>query len=274
MLMNWCIAGLKNKESKMKEEYFYCGECGSEVKEDDNFCSICGANLNSGNPNGENITVPQVEEEEEDITPMELNRTVVLKKYPDEISAEIAKHVLDENGVSSIISKDDSGGMQPNLQFVGRVRLLVFSKDLKRAKQILNIDNRKSTFDGFDSEMFLGLRTVIYHVDNIEKGKEWYSRALEINPYFDEPFYVGFNVGGFELGLDPDAESTSVKQDGHIAYWGVSNIEEVFKHLILIGAQRHEEIKDVGSGILVASVIDPFGNIFGIIENPHFEIKK
>lgn len=257
----------------MKEEYFYCGECGSEVREDDNFCSICGANLNSGNPESENITVPLVEEEEKDITPMELNRTVVLKKYPDEISAEIAKHVLDENGISAIISKDDSGGMTPNLQFVGRVRLLVFGKDLKRAKQILNIDNRKSPFDGFDSEMFLGLRTVIYHVDDIKKGKEWYSRALEINPYFDEPFYVGFNVGGFELGLDPDADSASVKQDGHIAYWGVSNIEEVLKHLILIGAQRHEEIKDVGSGILVASVIDPFGNIFGIIENPHFEIK-
>jgi hypothetical protein len=261
------------KENKMEEEYFYCGECGSEVKEEDNFCSVCGANLSDVNPAGDDITVPQIKEEEEDLTPMELNRTVVLKKYSDEISAEIDKQVLGENGISAIISKDDSGGMTPNLQFVMRVRLLVLNKDLKRARQILKIDGRKSSFDSFDSEMFLGLRTVIYHVDNIEKGKEWYTRALETNPYFDEPFYVGFNVGGFELGLDPDAEDASVKQNGYIAYWGVSNIEEVFKHLILIGAQRHEEVKDVGSGILVASVVDPFGNILGIIENPHFEMK-
>lgn len=51
---------------------------------------------------------------------------------------------------------------------------------------------------------FLGLRTSIYHVTDISKAKEWYSAVLEIEPYFNEPFYVGFNVGGFELGLDPD----------------------------------------------------------------------
>lgn len=253
----------------MKEEYFYCGECGSEVKEEDNFCSVCGANLYSDNNDKEEIAIPEFEEEE--INPDDLNRTVVLNKYADEISAEIAKQVLNENGISSIISKDDAGGMTPNLQFVMRIRLLVFSKDLKRAKQILNLDEKKNPFDNFDSEMFLGLRTVIYPVDNIDKGKEWYSRALEITPYFDEPFYVGFNVGGYELGLDPNADNSSVKSGGHVAYWGVSNIENVFNHLILIGAQRHEEIKDVGDGIMVASVIDPFGNVFAIIENPHFE---
>jgi|GEM_PF-394802 len=254
----------------MKEEYFYCGGCGSEVKEDDNFCCVCGANLNAEEQSDDKLFVPEVEEIEEEDISADQNRTVVLRKFQDEISAEIAKQALNEKGISAIISKDDAGGMTPNLQYVMRVRLLVLNKDLKRAKKILNLDEKKNSFDNFDSEMFLGLRTVIYHVDNIEKGKEWYSRALEINPYFDEPFYVGFNVGGYELGLDPDAENASIKQGGHVAYWGVSNIEEVFKHLIMIGAQRNEDIKDVGGGIMAASVIDPFGNVFGIIQNPYF----
>ena len=53
--------------------------------------------------------------------------------------------------------------------------------------------------------MFLGLRTAIYHVDDIAKGKAWYAQVLGIEPYFDQPFYVGFNAGGYELGLQPSA---------------------------------------------------------------------
>ena len=52
--------------------------------------------------------------------------------------------------------------------------------------------------------MILGLRTVIYHVPDLPGAKSWYARAFGIAPYFDKPYYVGFNVGGFELGLDPD----------------------------------------------------------------------
>lgn len=52
--------------------------------------------------------------------------------------------------------------------------------------------------------MFLGPRTVIYHVGDLDRAKEWYANVLGGRPYFDEPFYVGFDVGGFELGLQPD----------------------------------------------------------------------
>jgi catechol 2,3-dioxygenase-like lactoylglutathione lyase family enzyme len=52
--------------------------------------------------------------------------------------------------------------------------------------------------------LFLGLRTAIYHVDDLRKAKEWYSDLLGVEPYFDDPFYVGFKVGGYELGLDPE----------------------------------------------------------------------
>lgn len=119
----------------------------------------------------------------------------------------------------------------------------------------------------------LGLRTVIYHVPDIAQAKEWYTRALGSAPYFDEPFYVGFNVGGFELGLDPNGEG-SAGEGGTTAYWGVPDVQEALNRLLGIGAELRESAKDVGGGIRVASVCDPFGNVFGIIENPHFNVSE
>jgi predicted enzyme related to lactoylglutathione lyase len=120
--------------------------------------------------------------------------------------------------------------------------------------------------------MFLGLRTVIYHVDDLEKAKAWYTRASGVAPYFDQPFYVGFNVGGYELGLDPDGSDKAGASGSPVAYWGVENIKESLEHLLGLGATLHADVQDVGEGILVATVRDPFGNILGIIENPHFSL--
>jgi len=120
--------------------------------------------------------------------------------------------------------------------------------------------------------MFHGLRTVIYHAPDLQKAKAWYSAAFEIAPYFDEPYYVGFQVGGFELGLDPDGVGVSVGNNA-VAYWGVSNIETAYARMLENGASVRKPVQDVGGDIKVASVADPFGNVIGLIENPHFAAK-
>ena len=118
---------------------------------------------------------------------------------------------------------------------------------------------------------FLGLRTAKYHAPDLARTKAWYSEVLGVAPYFDEPFYVGFNVGGFELGLDPDATAQG-KGEGSVAvYWGVASADQALARLITLGASPHSAVQDVGEGIRVASVLDPFGNVLGIIENPHFK---
>ena len=121
--------------------------------------------------------------------------------------------------------------------------------------------------------MLAGLRTVIYQVDDLAAARRWYTAALGIEPYFAEPFYVGFNVGGYELGLDPDGEKVA-KGNNAIAYWGVSDIKIVSKKLKELGVETVAEATTVGEGIFVAQFKDPFGNIFGIIENPHFKIEE
>lgn len=115
-----------------------------------------------------------------------------------------------------------------------------------------------------------GLRTVIYGVTDLERAKKWYADALGIEPYFDMPFYVGFNVGGYELGLDPNAGATGA--GGCTAYWGVDDVVKAVAHMESTGATVHSPVNEVGEGIKVASVRDPFGNLIGIVENPHFDL--
>lgn len=116
--------------------------------------------------------------------------------------------------------------------------------------------------------MLLGLRTAIYPVNDLNQAKEWYAQVAEKPPYFDEVFYVGFEIGGFELGLIPDGQAGI---NGSQALWGVSNAEEEFARLLSLGAIALDPVTEVGGGIKVAAVQDPFGNRFGIIENPHFK---
>ena len=120
--------------------------------------------------------------------------------------------------------------------------------------------------------MFQGLRTEICGVSNIETAKKWYAEALGFEPYFDEPYYVGFNVGGFELGLNPNAATVTKASAGVIAYWGVENIESEYERLLSPGAIEPKAVQDVGNGIRVGTVLDPFGNIVGLIRNPEFKI--
>jgi predicted enzyme related to lactoylglutathione lyase len=114
----------------------------------------------------------------------------------------------------------------------------------------------------------------LYHAPNLAKAKAWYSDMLGVAPYFDQPFYVGFNVGGYELGLDPDPSTTPGGSGGVVVYWGVSDIRTTLDRLVSLGASVRSDVQEVGGEIKVATVFDPFGNIFGIIENPHFTLPK
>lgn len=117
--------------------------------------------------------------------------------------------------------------------------------------------------------MINGLRTAKYPVVDLDQAKVWFSQVFGCKPYFDEPFYVGFNIGGFELGLVPDGEPGL---HGCAAYWGVENIEGEVRRIVALGATIHDPIQDVGGGIRVVELKDPFGNLLGLIENPQFDL--
>lgn len=116
--------------------------------------------------------------------------------------------------------------------------------------------------------MFLGLRTVIYPTRDLGAATRWFAGVLGIEPYFVEPFYVGFDVGGYELGLDPHGDPA----DGPRTYWGAADADEAVAALLRAGATAANPVRDVGEGIRVATVVEPEGNVIGVIENPHFAL--
>jgi predicted enzyme related to lactoylglutathione lyase len=120
--------------------------------------------------------------------------------------------------------------------------------------------------------VILGLATVIYHVPDLSRATAWYAAAFQTQPYFDEPFYVGFNIGGYELGLDPDMTSGRTGDAGGLAYWRTKDIAGTVRHFLDCGAALASDVRDVGGGIKVAAVADPFGNVIGLIENPQFQL--
>lgn len=119
--------------------------------------------------------------------------------------------------------------------------------------------------------MLQGLRSAIYPVADLAAAKAWYAKVTGLQPYFDEPFYVGFEVGGFELGLVPEGTPGTT---GVQALWGVASAAEAKARLLSLGATLLQDVMDVGGGIKVGSVQDPFGNRLGFIENPLFDLGK
>lgn len=123
-----------------------------------------------------------------------------------------------------------------------------------------------------DHRSLLGLRTAIYAVPDLAKARAWYAEVAERAPYFDEEFYVGFDVGGFELGLIPEPDAPADRDAAGVAFWGVADAEAAYARLLELGAADHEPIQDVGGGVKIGAVRDPWGNVFGIVENPHFRL--
>ncbi|MFT4050172.1 MAG: hypothetical protein QM648_10110 [Solirubrobacterales bacterium] len=114
----------------------------------------------------------------------------------------------------------------------------------------------------------LGLRTTIYPTDDLVQSVKYFNELLGKQPYFDEPFYVGYDVGGYELGIDPNSDVS----DGVQSYWGVADIVVAAEELIASGATVVSEVNDTGEGIKVAQFRLPTGDLFGLIENPHFKL--
>jgi predicted enzyme related to lactoylglutathione lyase len=106
-----------------------------------------------------------------------------------------------------------------------------------------------------------GVKTIIYPVRDLARAKARFSELLGVEPYADTPYYVGFKVGGQDIGLDPNGHTT-----GPVAYHHVEDIKSSLDALLEAGAETEQEIKNVGEGRLIATVKDPDGNLIGLLQ--------
>lgn len=125
-----------------------------------------------------------------------------------------------------------------------------------------------------------GLATISFFAEDVKAAKKWYSELLGLEPYFERPdaenpAYVEFRIGDYEheLGIiDKKFEPQGAKKNtgGAVVFWHVDDVEEMLEKLIAMGAKEYEPLTKREAGFVTASVIDPFGNILGIMHNPHY----
>lgn len=123
--------------------------------------------------------------------------------------------------------------------------------------------------------MLRGLTTTSFWAADLMAAKEWYTKLLGIAPYFERPGYIEFRLGDYqhELGIidskyaPPGAAEAPA---GAIIYWHVDDLPAAYAQLLAMGAQEYQPIIERGHGFVTASVVDPFGNILGVMVNPHY----
>lgn len=117
----------------------------------------------------------------------------------------------------------------------------------------------------------LWLRSHIIQATDIKEVADWYEKVLEKKPYFEAECYIGFEAGGFELGVFQRKKDEISVWNNIEVYWGVEDINKEFQRLQDLWATPKESPVEVGGWIIMATVADPFGNMFWIIFNPIFQ---
>jgi len=129
--------------------------------------------------------------------------------------------------------------------------------------------------------MFRGLSTVSFYADDLAAARAWYTELLGVEPYFafppapQPPAYIEFRIGDDEdeLGFVDRRwapAGASAAPGGAVVFWHVDDLEAAVARLLELGATEYEPVTPRGSGFVTASVVDPFGNVLGVMTNPHF----
>ena len=132
-----------------------------------------------------------------------------------------------------------------------------------------------------DKQILRGIATLSFWAADVEAAKAWYTELLGLAPYFErpgpdgKPAYIEFRLGDYqhELGIINSSyapKSTTAGPGGAIAYWHIDDVAATFEKIIAMGAKEYEALTTRGPGFITASVVDPFGNILGLMYNRHY----
>ncbi|SKD04160.1 hypothetical protein SAMN05660461_2770 [Chitinophaga ginsengisegetis] len=126
-----------------------------------------------------------------------------------------------------------------------------------------------------NTNILRGFATLTFYAADHEAAKKWYTELTGIPPYFEKPGYAEFRLGDYqnELGIIDSKyapKSAGNGPGGAVIYWHVDDIQAGLEKLLQLGATTFEPVTERGHGFVTASVVDPFGNILGIMYNPHY----
>ena len=121
-----------------------------------------------------------------------------------------------------------------------------------------------------------GMATLNYFAADHAAAKRWYTDFLGVAPYFERPGYAEFRLGDYqqELGIIDSKYvhglDSANGRAGVVLYWHVDDLAAVLQKALALGAKQLEAPQDRGQGFVTATVVDPFGNLLGLMHNPHY----
>jgi len=114
--------------------------------------------------------------------------------------------------------------------------------------------------------MTSGMKTILYPVKDLDAAKKLYGALLGVAPVMDQPYYVGYNVDGQDIGLDPNGHNKGMH--GSLGYWHVDDVQATLAAILAAGGEQDQAVTDVGGGKLIATVKDADGNLIGLLQQP------
>jgi predicted enzyme related to lactoylglutathione lyase len=108
------------------------------------------------------------------------------------------------------------------------------------------------------------MKTILYPVKDLAAAKRVFGAVLGAEPVMDEPYYVGYNVDGQDIGLDPNGHSKGLLSG--LGYWHVDDVRATVAAVLAAGGEVHQEVADVGGGKLIATIKDVDGNLIGLLQ--------
>jgi predicted enzyme related to lactoylglutathione lyase len=130
------------------------------------------------------------------------------------------------------------------------------------------------------SQILRGVATISFYADDVKTARQWYAALLDIEPYFERPDaenpgYVEFRLGDYqhELGIIDRKyapKGAIAGPGGAVVFWHVDDVAAALEKVKGMGAKEYEPLINREAGFVTASVVDPFGNILGLMYNPHY----
>ncbi len=108
------------------------------------------------------------------------------------------------------------------------------------------------------------VNTLIFPVADLNAAKKVFTTLLGAQPHTDQPYYVGYNVDGQEIALDPNGHRKGLT--GATPYWSVDDLEATVAALTAAGATVSQQPTAVGGGRTVAVLVDADGNMIGVMQ--------
>ncbi|WP_223263303.1 VOC family protein [Arthrobacter sp. NamB2] len=144
----------------------------------------------------------------------------------------------------------------------------------------MNVQKSDGTVQCEGVPVFRGFATISFYADDVGAARAWYTELLGVEAYYvfpeppAPPAYIEFRVGDDEdeLGFIDRRyapSGASNQPGGAVLFWHVDDLPATVERLLGMGATEYEAITERDAGFITASVVDPFGNLLGVMHNPH-----